>query len=53
VKNRFQHLPFKFNLQRYTTAQQGGALTQEQARHLELLARLYAVGLCRLNKVDP
>lgn len=26
----------------FTTAQQGGALTQEQARHLELLARLYA-----------
>jgi hypothetical protein len=48
VKNRFQNLPFKSKLQRYTT---GGP-------HVDSMSELagfvgHAVGLCRLNQVDP
>jgi hypothetical protein len=47
VKNRFQNVPFKFNLQRYIAA--GKAKAHEAAAK----AGAGAVGLCRLNQVDP
>jgi hypothetical protein len=47
VKSRFQNLPFKFNLQRYTTV----TLFEEE---LGLgLGRGASVGLYKLHQVDP
>jgi hypothetical protein len=40
VKTRFQSLPFKRNLQRYTPAQRSLEFRRE-------------AGLCTLNQVDP
>jgi hypothetical protein len=48
VKNRFQSLPFKCNLQRYTMA----AANAAAAHNLDEL-QVAAVGLRRLNQVDP
>jgi hypothetical protein len=62
VKNRFQNLPFKCNLQRYVAAAQSrekqlrDALATARAKEEVLkqqLAREDAVGRCRLNQVDP
>jgi hypothetical protein len=57
VKNRFQSLPFKRNLQRYTEA---SAVTvdkvADERKAAELATRAEstaAVGLCTLNQVDP
>jgi hypothetical protein len=50
VKNRFQNLPFKCNLQRY------GKVFYDDANRLVIVADLatsLTVGLCRLNQVDP
>jgi hypothetical protein len=44
VKNRFQNLPFKFNLQRYAVEAHAQRLLPDSQR---------AVGLCTLNQVDP
>jgi hypothetical protein len=58
MKNRFQNLPFKFNLQRYNA----GTGPRRQPRHYEKINRRSArgaavatlvVGLCTLNQVDP
>jgi hypothetical protein len=46
MKNRFQNLPFKFNLQRYIGGAEG---VVEGVRHLNATA----VGLCTSNQVDP
>jgi hypothetical protein len=67
VKNRFQDLPFKCNLQRYITAAAVDlfeALAKAESRPnrralrsspLRLLRERFAteVGLCTLNQVDP
>jgi hypothetical protein len=58
VKNRFQNLPFKCNLQRYIAdlaADQGSpaALVSAAAAALRAAAEDPAVGLCMLNQVDP
>jgi hypothetical protein len=45
VKNRFQNLPFKFNLQRYTE--------EEMKRQEEETQPPPLVGLCTFNSADP
>jgi hypothetical protein len=54
VKNRFQNLPFKRNLQRYTTAaaEEEEAAAEEKARLAQLQleqATTTAAGLCALE----
>jgi hypothetical protein len=55
VKNRFQSLPFKCNLQRYPA----GAHDAFMSVFAEICARdegekhFYVVGRSRLNQVDP
>jgi hypothetical protein len=44
VKNRFQNLPFKFKLQRYTA----GACTTEDCYHSMAMSRGGAVHVCVL-----
>jgi hypothetical protein len=47
VKNRFQNLPFKCNLQRYSLVKEVAfGTTKDRMIVIE-------VGLCRLNQVDP
>jgi hypothetical protein len=50
VKNRFQSLPFKFNLQRYImdAASDMGVIQNKGAWY-----SYGEVGLCTLNQVDP
>jgi hypothetical protein len=57
VKNRFQSLPFKCNLQRYTVV---GAKIVSSLSTLENCVKAEPhhwasgeAGLCRLNQVDP
>jgi hypothetical protein len=52
VKNRFQNLPFKFNLQRYTV---GVSFNQATRRKFSSLSppRDAAAGLYTLMSVDP
>ena len=59
MKNRFQNLPFKFNLQRYNAVnslfckrekRQAAEWLLDEA---ELSKFGVTVGLCRLNQVDP
>jgi hypothetical protein len=52
VKNRFQSLPFKCNLQRYTTAA-ATAATPALAAVAAVMDHDDEVGRCRLNQVDP
>jgi hypothetical protein len=52
VKNRFQSLPFKCNLQRYIEERNiifGDFLKMG----VEMEDRVYEVGRCRSNQVDP
>jgi hypothetical protein len=55
VKNRFQSLPFKCNLQRYTTEPLWGAAfaCAFLGERMDAKGLGGAVGLCRLNQVDP
>jgi hypothetical protein len=63
VKNRFQSLPFKCNLQRYTAGSSDARQSLAAATAAAPLGKLAeamgvaqhhdAVGLCRLNKVYP
>jgi hypothetical protein len=61
VKNRFQSLPFKCNLQRYNVAGEGEEQQKSFVQVNWLLAdgpfdqetALAVVGLCTLNQVDP
>ena len=52
MKNRFQNLPFKFNLQRYSAAD----LIEEDG-NVDIIPgcmrNFDAVGLCASNQVDP
>jgi hypothetical protein len=51
VKNRFQSLPFKCNLQRYNKVVPAFKDKVDDIKNL--LPVINAVGLCRLNQVDP
>jgi hypothetical protein len=52
VKNRFQNLPFKCNLQRYTKCGVIKIDPDANAPRIKLYKDHITVGLCRLNQVD-
>jgi hypothetical protein len=53
VKNRFQSLPFKCNLQCYNAARNAKSAADKKQAELEVVTKSAEVGLCTLNQVDP
>jgi hypothetical protein len=52
VENRFQRLPFKCNLQRYTGATSVFSVVKQASSRAGQVGS-HVVGLCTLNQVDP
>ena len=53
MKNRFQILPFKCNLQRYIAVVKTAVHYSSKKEYAVKIINIAAVGLCTLNQVDP
>jgi hypothetical protein len=53
VKNRFQSLPFKCNLQRYTSGSFGSQNFVDKIQEEQRMEEQMKVGLYKYNPVDP